>query len=351
MRQVFTILSASLIWVVSCGAAFAQSGTCSGMSLGAGASLNGFIPFPASSLWNTDISAAPVDPNSANIINFIGSTVTLHPDFGAGTFHNQSLGIPYQVVAGTQAKVNVTLGAFFDESDPGPMPIPSNALIEGYPKPGNGDRHVLTLDRRGCWLYELYHASQSRKGAWSADSSAIWDMTINEQRPYTWTSADAAGLPIFVGLARYDEVAAGAINHALRYTVPTTQRAFVAPASHWASTVTNPSAPPMGTRLRLKATFDISGFPADDQVILTALKRYGMILADNGSAVFISGVPDDRWNNTDLNMLKTITASNFEVVQMGTIYTDTNVPTGPPPAIGSFSASMSTVPPGTSVML
>ena len=231
------------------------------------------------------------------------------------------------------------------------MPIPSNALIEGYPKPGNGDRHVLTLDRGGCWLYELYHASKSNKGAWSADSSAIWDMTINEQRPYTWTSADAAGLPIFVGLARYDEVAAGAINHALRYTVPTTQRAFVAPASHWASTVTNPSAPPMGTRLRLKAAFDISGFPADDQVILTALKRYGMILADNGSAVFISGVPDDRWNNTDLNMLKTITASNFEVVQMGTIYTDSNVPMGPSPTLSSFTASATSVTSGTPVTL
>src|SRR5437870_12599085 len=348
MRHIFTVLTASLIWVASCGAAFAQSGTCSGMGLGARASLNGFIPFPSSNLWNTDISAAPVDPNSANIINFIGSTVTLHPDFGAGTFQRQTIGIPYQVVdTATQSMENVTLGTLASESDPGPMPIPSNALIEGYPKPGNGDRHVLTLDRGGCWLYELYHASKSNKGAWSADSSAIWDMTINEQRPYTWTSADAAGLPIFVGLARYDEVAAGAINHALRYTVPTTPRAFVAPASHWASTVTDPNAPPMGARLRLKATFDISGFPADDQVILTALKKYGMILADNGSAVFISGVPDNRWNNNDLNLLKTITASNFEVVQMGTIYTDSNVPTSPSPTLSSFTASATSLTSGT----
>jgi len=352
MRRILLPLLMVELLFTSSGVLLAQSGTCNGMSVGQGASLNGFVPFPSSNLWNTDISAAPVDPNSDNIINFIGSTVTLHPDFGAGTFQRQTIGIPYQVVdTATQAMVNVTLGLYADESDPGPMPIPSNALIEGYPKPGNGDRHVLTLDRRGCWLYELYHASQSRKGAWSADSSAIWDMTINEQRPYTWTSADAAGLPIFVGLARYDEVAAGAINHALRYTVPTTQRAFVAPASHWASTVTNPSAPPMGTRLRLKAAFDISGFPADDQVILTALKRYGMILADNGSAVFISGVPDDRWNNTDLNMLKTITASNFEVVQMGTIYTDANVPTGPSPTISSFTASATSVTSGTPVTL
>jgi len=352
MRRILLPLLMVELLFISSGVLLAQSGTCNGMSVGQGASLNGFVPFPSSNLWNTDISSAPVDPNSDNIINFIGSTVTLHPDFGAGTFQRQTIGIPYQVVdTATQAMVNVTLGLYADESDPGPMPIPSNALIEGYPKPGNGDRHVLTLDRGGCWLYELYHASQSRKGAWSADSSAIWDMTINEQRPYTWTSADAAGLPIFVGLARYDEVAAGAINHALRYTVPTTQRAFVAPASHWASTVTNPSAPPMGARLRLKATFDISGFPADDRVILTALKKYGMILADNGSAVFISGVPDNRWNNTDLNMLKTITASNFEVVQMGTIYTDSNVPMGPSPTISSFTASATSVTSGTPVTL
>lgn len=341
------VLVAFLLYAIT---ALGQAGTCSGMSLGQGASLNGFVPFASSNLWNTDISALPVDPNSANIINFIGSTVTLHPDFGAGTFHNQTLGIPYQVVAGTQAKVPVTLGAFFDESDPGPEPIPSNALIEGYPKPGNGDRHVLVLEKDGCWLYELYNASV-KNGKWSADSTAIWDMTINEQRPYTWTSADAAGLPVFVGLARYDEVAAGAINHALRFTVPTSQKAFVLPATHWASTTTDPNAPPMGTRIRLKASFNISGYPADDQVILTAMKKYGMILADNGSAIFISGVPDDRWNNTNLNLLKSITASNFEVVQMGTIYTPANVPTGPSPAISSFTANPTSVTAGSPVTL
>ena len=337
MRVKFFLLTALLLLFT--GSAFAQSGTCSGMSTGAGASLNGFVPFPASNLWNTDISSAPVDLNSAGIINFIGSTVTLHPDFGAGIYRRQTLGIPYQAVAGTQAKVPISLGAFASDSDPGPMPIPSNALIEGYPKPGNGDRHVLVLEKDGCWLYELYNASLNKNGNWSADSAAVWDMTINEQRPYTWTSADAAGLPVFPGLARYDEVAAGAINHALRFTVPTTQKAFVAPASHWASTVTNSNAPPMGTRLRLKANFDISGFPADDRVILTALKKYGMILADNGSGIFISGAPDDRWNNSNLNLLKTITASNFEVVAMGTIYTPANVPTGPAPTISSFTAN------------
>ena len=348
LNQSFALTIAGL--VLFCGTAFSQAGTCSGMTVGQLTSLNGFVPFQSTSLWNTDISAAPVDPNSANYINFIGSTVTLHPDFGSGTFHNQTIGIPYQVVAGTQAKVPVTLGAFFDESDPGPEPISSNALIEGYPKPGNGDRHVLVLEKDSCWLYELYHASLS-KGNWSADSTAIWDMTINEQRPYTWTSADAAGLPVFVGLARYDEVAAGAINHALRFTVPTTQRAFVLPATHWASTNTSTNAPPMGLRLRLKASFDISGYPADDQVILTAMKKYGLILADNGSGIFISGAPDNRWNNADLNLLKQITASNFEVVQTGTIYTPANVPTGPSPTISSFSANPTMVSAGQPVTL
>ena len=338
------------ILLLTCGIALSQTGTCGGMTVGQLTSLNGFVPFQSNSLWNTDISTAPVDPNSANYINFIGSTVTLHPDFGSGTFHNQTLGIPYQIVAGTQAKVPVTLGAFFDESDPGPEPIPSNALIEGYPKPGNGDRHVLVLEKDGCWLYELYNATL-KSGKWSADATSIWDMTINEQRPYTWTSADAAGLPVFVGLARYDEVAAGAINHALRFTVPTSQRAFVLPATHWASTTTDPNAPPMGLRIRLKASFNISGYPADDQVILTAMKKYGMILADNGSAIFISGAPDNRWNNTNLNLLKQITASNFEVVQPGTIYTPANVPTGPNPTISSFSANPTSISAGQPVTL
>jgi hypothetical protein len=350
MSNLNRYLTLAITVVLLSGLAFSQAGTCSGMTVGQLTSLNGFVPFPSSNLWNTDISTAPVDPNSANYINFIGATVTLHPDFGSGTFHNQTIGIPYQVVAGTQPKVSVMLGTFADESDPGPEPIPSNALIEGYPKPGNGDRHVLVLEKDGCWLYELYHASLS-KGKWSADSAAIWDMTINEQRPYTWTSADAAGLPIFAGLARFDEVAAGAINHALRFTVPTTQKAFVLPATHWASTTTNPNAPPMGLRLRLHASFDISSYPADDQVLLTAMKKYGLILADNGSGIFISGAPDNRWNNNNLNLLKQITAANFEVVQTGTIFTPANVPTGPSPNITSFSANPTTISAGQPVTL
>lgn len=346
-----TALMLCLTIALSASLARGQAGTCSGIGLGQEASLNGFIPFPSDNLWNTNISTMPVDPNSANYINYIGSTTTLHPDFGAGTYQGQSIGIPYQTVAETQPFVTIKLGAYATESDPGPMPIPPNAQIEGFPKPGNGDRHVLVLEQTGCWLYELYHAKKLSNGGWSGDSAAVWDMTIDEQRPYTWTSADAAGLPIFVGLARYDEVAAGAINHALRFTIPTTQEAFVLPATHWASTVTDPNAPPMGTRLRLKASFDISGFSTDDQVILTALKHYGLILADNGSAIYISGTPDNRWNNNDLGELKTLTASDFDVVQLGTIYTPSNVPQGASPTISSFTASPNSVSPGTPVTL
>jgi hypothetical protein len=330
--------------------ALAQS-TCNGMTAGQLTSLNGFVPFPPDSPWNTDISAATVDPNSANIINFIGSGVTLHPDFGSGTYAGRSIGIPYQVVGGVQPKVAIRLDAYAGESDHRPMPIPYDALIEGYPKPGSGDRHVLVLDRHGCWLYELYNSHRLTKPQWSADSAAIWDMTANEQRPFTWTSADAAGLPIFPGLARYDEVAAGAINHALRFTVPITRQAFTPPASHWASSNTNPDAPPMGLRLRLKASFDISGFSPANQVILTTLKKYGMILADNGSAIYISGAPDPRWDNGDLGNLKTVSASNFEVVLMDPVYTSSSVPSGPPPVISSFTANRTSIFAGHAVTL
>jgi len=351
MRQLLMAFIAVAIICLSALPARSQAGTCNGLSLGPEASLNGFIPFPSDNLWNTNISAMPVDPNSANIINFIGADSPVHPDFGAGLYGGQSIGIPYQIEADTQPLVNIKLGTYASQSDPGPMPVPGNALIEGFPNPGNGDRHVLVLEQTGCWLFELYNAYKQENGTWAANSAAVWDMTINEQRPYTWTSADAAGLPVFVGLARYDEVAAGAINHALRFTVPTTREAFVAPASHWASSNTDPDAPPMGTRLRLNANFNISGFPPDDQVILTALQQYGLILADNGSAMYITGTPDSRWNNNDLDLLKSLTASDFEVVQLGTIYTPDNVPTGPNPVITSFTASPNNVSAGTPVTL
>jgi len=219
------------------------------------------------------------------------------------------------------------------------MPIPPDAPIEGYPNPGNGDRHVLILDNANCWLYELYSSYPNSDGSWDVGSAAVWDMLGNEMRPWTWTSADAAGLPIFAGLVRYDEVSSGQIQHALRFTLSRSRQAFVPPASHWAPNSQDPLAAPMGMRLRLKANFDVSGFSAANQVILNALKKYGMMMADNGSSMYLSGVPDDRWNNDDLHNLGQITASDFEVVLMNPIYTPDNVPQGPSPTITSFTAT------------
>ncbi|MGA9528602.1 MAG: Ig-like domain-containing protein [Terriglobales bacterium] len=321
---------------------------CSGMSQGINASLNGFIPFPADNLWNQNIASAPVDPNSAALINFIGETTPLHPDFGSGLYDGSNIGIPYIVVSGTPF-VNITYTAYGPESDPGPMPIPANAPIEGYPNPGSGDRHVLVLDSDNCWLYELW-SSYLTSGTWRAGSGAVWDLLNDEQRPYTWTSADAAGLSVFAGLARYDEVAAGHIQHALRFTLPYSQAAFTPPASHWAATSTNQYASPMGMRLRLQASYDISGFPPQSTVILTALQQYGMILADNGGdAMFITGAPNDNWDNDDLAALKTVPASAFEVVLMDPLYTSANVPKGAAPVISSFTASPSAVVSGSPV--
>lgn len=323
---------------------------CGGMSLGQGGSLNGFVPFPSDNLWNKDISSAPVDPNSSAIINLIGAGIGLHPDFGSGLYNGQSMGIPYLVVGAQQGMLPINFTAYGDESDPGPMPIPVTAQIEGYPAPGSGDRHVLVLDSSNCWLYELY-SSYPNAASWNAASTAVWDLTADEQRPYTWTSADAAGLPIFPGLARYDEVAAGQINHALRFTLQSSRAAFVPPASHWAANSSNALAAPMGMRLRLKAGFDISSFSAANQVVLTALKKYGMIMADNGSSMYISGAPDDRWDNSDLHSLGSVTASDFEVVEMNPIYTSANVPSGASPMINRFTASAQSVSAGTPVTL
>jgi hypothetical protein len=324
---------------------------CSGISLGQGASLNGFVPFPANNAWNQDISSSAVDPNSDAIINFIGQDVGLHPDFGSGLYDGSSMGIPYGVVSGTQALVNIDFTAYGDESDPGPMPIPANAQIEGYPNPGDGDRHVLIIDNANCFLYELYSSYPNKDGSWNADSAAVWDLQNGEKRPWTWTSADAAGLSIFTGLIRYDEVAAGKIQHAIRFTLPQTRAAMVPPASHWAATSTDPTAPPMGMRMRLKSSFDTSGFSKNVQVILTALKTYGIILADNGSAMYLSGAPDNRWNNDDLHNLSSVPASAFEVVKMSPIYTASNVPQGAAPSIGNFAASSTSVASGTKVKL
>lgn len=320
---------------------------CSGFAIGQGASLNGFRPFPDSNPWNQDISTAAVDGNSATIIGFIGGTAGLHADFGSGLFDGAPIGIPYIVVDSTQANVAVNIGTFASESDVVPTPIPTTAPIEGAPNPG--DNHVLVLDKSNCWLYELYQGKVTA-GQWSATGSAVWDLQTYNNRPYTWTSADAAGLPIFPGLVRFDEVAAGVINHAIRFTVPGSKSAFVSPATHWAGT-DNTSPIPMGARLRLKSSFNVSGFSAGNQVILNAMKKYGLILADNGSAMFLSGAPDSRWDNNDLHLLGSVTASNFEVVQMPTVISSANVPTGTAPAITSFTVSASTVTAGTAVTL
>jgi hypothetical protein len=259
--------------------------------------------FPADNAWNTDVSSWPVHPSSASFLASIGSG-NLHPDFG------DIYGIPYTTVPGTQPLVPVSF-YYDDESDPGPYPIPPDAPVEG-----GSDRHVLVLDRDHCVLYEMFDAERSGPG-WAAGSGAVWDLKVDATRPAGWTSADAAGLPILPGLVRYDEVVVkGEMSHAVRFTVSRTQRGYVAPASHWASSSTNPSLPPMGLRLRLKAGFDLSGFHPQVQVILRALKKYGMIVADNGSNWFISGAPDPRWNDDHLAAIRRVKGREFEVVKM-----------------------------------
>ncbi|MBX3095516.1 MAG: hypothetical protein KF812_01515 [Fimbriimonadaceae bacterium] len=284
----------------------------------ANADLAGVTIFPAANAWNTPIEANPVDPNSDNLIASIGLNINLHADFGAN-WNGGPFGIPYVVVPGSQRRKTVTF-EYEDESDLGPYPIPANAPIEGGAA-ATGDRHVLVLDRINLKLYELFDAHPQSDGTWRAGSGAIFDLETGALRPAGWTSADAAGLPILPGLVRYDEVSRGEIKHALRFTVSRTRRAYVHPARHWASSNPDPNLPPMGMRVRLKASFDISAYPAQTQVILRALKKYGMMVADNGSNWFISGAPDARWNDDDLNSLKGIAGSNFEVVQMGDIVT------------------------------
>jgi hypothetical protein len=296
-------------------------GSMAAASLGVGASLNGAIPFPADNAWNTDISGAEVDPNSANLIASIGADKGLYRDFGSGTWDGAPIGIPYMVVSGTQTKVAVDYQAYGDESDPGPFPIPLTAPIEGAPNTG-GDRHVLVIDKDNHRLYEIGRAFvQSNR--WLADAGAVFHLNSNNVRPTAqqgWTSADAAGLPIFPGLVRYDEASkgAGGIRHALRFTAARTRRAFVPPATHFASSNTDPNLPPMGMRVRLKAGYVIpSTFSNEAKAILTALKTYGMFLADNGSDWFMSGAPDERWDNDRLrNELASVKGRDLEVVKM-----------------------------------
>ena len=337
---------------------------CSKMSTGDNASLNGFVPFPSTNAWNTDISNAPLDPNNAAITSAAGfAGLHLHHDWSSVAGGNY--GIPYVVIDSSSTPlVPINVIDYASESDVALAPYPITAPIEGSPADCDGwpdtyigDSHVLVLDRNACFLYETFNTHRC-SGQWASSSETIWDLENYDQRPWGWTSADAAGLPIFPGLVRYDEVAAGAINHAIRFTMEHTKNDanggyFVEPASHAAGTDYGVSNV-MGMRIRLKASFDISGYSAANQVILTAMKKFGMILADNGGYFYFQGVPDPRWNDDDLVNLDSIQSSNFEVVQMTPTYPgydDATAPTGNPPTINSFTSTASSVAAGTPVTL
>ena len=278
--------------------------------------------FPANNVWNTPVDKLPVDANSAAYVTTIGAAKPGHPDFGSGLWDGGPIGIPFATVPGTQAKVAVTFD-YDDESDHGGYPVPADAPIEGG-SASSGDRHVLIIDTAVCILYELYSAYPNADGSWHAGSGAMFDLKGNALRPATWTSADAAGLPIFPGLVRYDEVAAGEIRHALRFTAPQTHNTYVWPARHKASSLTGAQYPPMGQRFRLRAGFDMSSYSAPVQVILRALQKYGMILADNGSSWYISGSPDDRWDNDALHDISRLRGSDFEAVDETSLMSDAN---------------------------
>jgi hypothetical protein len=283
--------------------------------------LSGCPVLPADSIWNTPIDTMPVDPKSSLYVATIGATVGVHPDFGAGYWDGGPIGIPYNVVPGSQPKVPIGFD-YADESDPGPYPIPPDPAIEGGNQ-STGDRHILVMDRDHCTLYETWSTYPQTDGSWTAGSGAIFDLRSNALRPPSWTSSDAAGLPVLPGLIRYDEVAAGEINHAIRFTAPQTRKLFIWPARHYASNLTADRYPPMGQRFRLKAGFNISGFSGEVQVILKALKKYGMILADNGSAWFISGAPDQRWDNDVLvSQLRLVKGSDFEAIDESSLMLD-----------------------------
>jgi hypothetical protein len=277
--------------------------------------------FPADNIWNAPIDALPVDPMSDAYITSIGPDIGLHADFGVGLYEGLPLGIPFVRVPADQPAVAVTFD-YADESDPGPYPIPLDAPIEGGTC-GEGDRHVVVVQEGSCLLYELYAATPQADGSWQSASGAVFDLASNALRPAEWTSADAAGLPIIPGLVRYGEIEAGVIPHALRFTAATTREEYVWPARHQAGASTDPNVPPMGQRFRLNADVDIASYSSTNQVILQALKTYGMLLADNGSDWFFSGVPDDQWDNDDLHALQDgITDADFEAVDLASLIVD-----------------------------
>jgi hypothetical protein len=292
-----------------------------GFGEGGTPSLEGCSVFPADNPWNQDVSALPVHPSSDSFIDAIGRDTTLHPDFGT-EWEGAPIGIPFVTVSGTSPLVPVEFVAYPDESDPGPYPVPPNAPIEGGGL-DDGDRHVIVVDVDNCKLYELYRAFPVADGAsWEADSGAVFDLSINDHHPDTWTSADAAGLPVFPGLVKYQDIVVhGVLDHAVRFTVSNSQAGYIFPARHYASSDSDPSLPPMGLRLRMKAGYDCSGYATEVQIMCTGFKKYGMIVADNGADWYVSGEPDPRWNDDALGDLGNIPGDAFEVVYTGDVQT------------------------------
>jgi hypothetical protein len=307
-------------------AAVARRAAAEECGLGCTSSICGQVPadcslFPPDNVWNTTIDRLPVDAQSDAYVASIGPDTGLHPDFGAGLYEGQPMGIPFVRVPATQPAVEIAFEVA-EESDPGPYPVPPDAPVEGG-SCGTGDRHVIVVQEGTCTLYELYDASIQPDGSWQAYSGVRFDLTSHVLRPADWTSADAAGLPILPGLVRYEEIEAGVIPHALRFTASLTQEAYVWPARHEAGATTEPDAPPMGQRFRLKAGVDTGDFSPVNKVILQALQTYGMLLADNGSDWFLSGVPDERWDNDDLHELQErIHGSDFEAVDCSSLIVD-----------------------------
>jgi hypothetical protein len=270
--------------------------------------------FPKTNAWNMRVDALPVAANSAAIIQSIGTSAGVHADFGSGLWDGGLIGIPFDVVTKKTPRTTRIAFEYSDESDHVGYPIPPRVHIEF-----GSDHHALLLDKDACRLYEL--GGLERSGSrWTAWAGATWNLRSNKLRPADWTSSDAAGLPIFPGLARYDEVKRGVIDHALRFTVQCSRRAYVYPARHFASSLTDPNLPPMGLRVRLKASFDVSGFPRQSRIVLIALKRYGMMVADNGANWYISGAPNAGWSNDDLHSLGQVKGSDFEVVDPSSIH-------------------------------
>ncbi|WP_203718104.1 hypothetical protein [Asanoa siamensis] len=273
---------------------------------------------PADNVWRADVTRLPVHPRSAAMVASIGAGAAMHPDFGSGTWEGAPIGIPVTVVPGGQKKVDVSF-EYASESDRGPYPIPADAKVEGGPQ-ADGDRHVIAFDKTACKVYELFSA-YPQGGGWRAGSGAVFDLRANKLRPSGWTSADASGLSIFAGLVRYEEVAAGRIDHAIRITVPKTRTGFTWPATHSASSATDANLPQLGQRLRLKSSVSTSSMPKQARIVAEAMKRYGVIVADHGSPWFISGAPDSHWDNDALRALKSLTGADFEVVDTSALIT------------------------------